>query len=55
MTAPRRSTSMSGMRYITANDLAGDDPGDQKSFRGALRQANLVWHQKNARWKVVSG
>jgi hypothetical protein len=43
------------MKWITANDLAGDDPSAQKSFRQALREAKLSWHRHNERWKVVEG
>ena len=45
------------MRWVTANDLAGEEVGDQKSFRNALR-ADLrcqIWHMRHQRWKVLEG
>jgi hypothetical protein len=45
------------MKWITANDLAGKDRNDQKSFRRALRadQDCCIWHKHNERWKVEDG
>jgi hypothetical protein len=42
------------MKCVTANDLAGNDLNDQKSFRKALREAALVWHVTNARWEACT-
>jgi hypothetical protein len=42
------------MKCITANDMAGNNRNDQKSFRNALRFANLRWHAKHAPWKACS-
>jgi hypothetical protein len=47
------------MKCVTANELAGNDLNDQKSFRralrdAALRDADLKWHQKNARWETCT-
>jgi uncharacterized protein with von Willebrand factor type A (vWA) domain len=41
--------------WISANDLAGADPDDQKSFRRALRRARLRWHVRNSRRLVQKG
>jgi TDG/mug DNA glycosylase family protein len=38
------------MKCVTANDMAGNDLNDQKSFRKALRGAALSWHTKNEPW-----
>jgi hypothetical protein len=45
------------MKWITANDLAGKDRNEQKSFRRALRadQDCCSWHKHNERWKVEDG
>ena len=42
-----------GMNYITANQLAGSDPNDQKSFRRELRKAEFVWHNKHDKWTAM--
>jgi hypothetical protein len=42
------------MKCLTANDLAGNDLNDQKSFRKALREAALIWHVSSARWKACT-
>lgn len=42
------------MRCLTANDLAGSDPNDRKSFRQALRDEGLDWHSHRARWKACT-
>jgi hypothetical protein len=44
------------MKCVTANDMAGSDLNDQKSFRQALRDAAppLAWHLPNARWKACT-
>ena len=43
------------MTWTTANEMAGEDRNFQKSFRQALRDENLGWHEHQARWKVVFG
>lgn len=43
------------MNCLTANELAGNNPNDQKSFRKALRGAGLTWHaKKHAPWRACN-
>ncbi len=50
---PRKSPQMPAKhRLVTAEQIARHFGLDPKSYRARLRQAQLDWHEANARWEV---